>query len=312
MEDTKKPRTFAEGARNRRLSAHTFGARSARRRGWQIFALGLLFRVQSQVLGLGPLQNLFKVDMLNIMGLSMVAASYLWQSRAARVPRLALFAAVTGAVAMITPVVRDVAWLSALPDPLEAYLRPAGSYAAFPFFPWGAFLFAGVIVGDLIDAARRSGATLEVQRGRRTVMLQNALAICGGAGVLLAWFASLRPALYESASFWNDSPTFFFIRLGLVTLLVPIAWVLEQLLPARAFAPMVTMGRSSLFVYWIHVEMVYGVGAEPIKRALPLGMALAATALLTVALYGVVLLKNQLLARHSLRGPWRVLAPVLR
>jgi uncharacterized membrane protein len=295
---------MSAASKARREGGHAIGARMARRRGWEIFALGLVFRLQSQLLGMGPLANMLKVDMLNVMGLSMVSASYLWQVSERPRTRVALFAVVAGAIAMLTPIVRDVVWLAALPDPLEAYLRPAGPYAAFPVFPWAAFLFAGVIVGDLVDAVRRAP--------HRQVLLQNGLAIAGGAGVMLAWFASFRPAIYDSASFWHDSPTFFFIRLGLVTLLVPWSWVLEQLLPARVVQPLATIGRSSLFVYWIHVEMVYGVVADSIKRTMPMWLALTGTALLALGLYGLVLLKNRLLERHELRGPWRILAPVVR
>jgi uncharacterized membrane protein len=290
------------------MSAVSKGAPITRRRGWQIFALGLLFRLQSQVLGFGPLQNLFKVDMLNIMGLSMVAATGGWQLCATRRARVAVMALVTGAIAMATPIVRAAPALSGLPDPLEAYLRPAGPYAAFPFFPWGGFLFAGVLVGELVDAVRRSGAP----RNGRGAILHSGLALGGGLAVAVAWWASFQPSIYESSSFWHDSPTFFFIRLGLVTLLVPIAWVLEHLFAPALYRPLVVMGRSSLFVYWIHVEMVYGVVAEPIKRALPLGMSLTATALLCVLLYGLVGLKNRLVARYGLPGPWRILAPVIR
>jgi uncharacterized membrane protein len=298
--------------------AHRAGARHARRRGWEIFVLGWLFRVQSQVLGFGPLSNLLKVDMLNLMGVSMVAATYLWQLSPARTTRLALLGAATAFVAMITPIVRDVPWLSALPDPLEAYLRPAGSYAAFPFFPWAGFLFAGVIVGDLVDAVRtaaaRGGAlaATPISIPSRDLLLQNGLAIAGGAGVALAWLASFQPSIYASASFWHDSPTFFFIRLGLVTLLVPLAWVLERLFPDVLVGPLATLGRSSLFVYWVHVEMVYGVWAEPIKRTMPLWLALTATALVSVAMYGLVVLKNRRFAGRDWRGPWRILAPILR
>jgi uncharacterized membrane protein len=236
--------------------------------------------------------------------MSIVAASYVWQLAARRRSRLALFALLTTAVAMVTPIVRQATWLAWMPDQLEAYLRPAGGFAAFPFFPWAGFLFAGVIVGDLVDAVR--------EQPRRQVLLQNGIAICAGGGAILGWFASYLPPLYESASFWRDSPTFFFVRLGLVALLVPAAWVLEQLLPRALMQPLVTLGRSSLFVYWIHVEMVYGVLAEPIKRQLALWSTLAATAMLCAVLYWIVRLKNRLLERYELRGPWRLLAPVVR
>ena len=275
------------------IAATGKGAAAARRRGWQIFALGLLFRLQSQLLGMGPLDNLLKVDMLNIMGLSMVCASYAWQISSERTARVVAVSLITVGITMLTPLVRDVAWLAALPDPIEAYLRPEGHYAAFPFFPWAGFLFAGVIAGDLVQGARVGRV--------KEVVLQNGFAICGGLGVTLAWLASFQPAIYPSSSFWHDSPTFFFIRLGLVTLLVPIAWVLEHLLPARVYAPITTFGRSSLFVYWIHVEMVYGVLAEPLKRTLPLPLSLASTALLCLLLYGLVVLKNRYQRRSPLK-----------
>lgn len=295
---------MSAASKARREGSERAGAAQARRRGWEIFCLGFVFRLQAQVLSLGPIDNMFKVDMLNVMGLSIVAASYAWQVSPHVRRRAAVFAVITGVLAMATPLVRDVTWLAPLPDPLEAYLRPAGPYSAFPVFAWSGFLFAGMLVGDMVDAARRAVT--------RVPLLQNGLILGAGAGFMLGWYASFQPSIYPSSSFWNDSPTFFFIRLSLVVLLVPLAYVVDRLAPATLLQPVVTMGRSSLFVYWIHVEMVYGVAAEPLKRALPLWGAVASAALLASGLYVLVLLKNRLLERHELRGPWRLLAPVVR
>ena len=52
------------------------------------------------------------------------------------------------------------------------------------------------------------------------------------------------------------------------------------------------MGRASLFVYWIHVEMVYGFFSRPIRRSLSLEGAMVAYVLFTVFLLGLVRLKN--------------------
>jgi uncharacterized membrane protein len=295
---------LSAASKGRSEGSHAAGARLARRRGWEIFALGFVFRLQAQILGLGPLENLFKVDMLNLMGLSMVLASYVWQVATHHRWRVLMLAAVTGAIAMATPIVRHTTWLAGLPDPLEAYLRPVGVYAAFPMFPWAGFLFAGVIVGDLVDAVRRAP--------QRQTLLQTGIAICGGAGVVLAWLASLQPPLYDAVSFWHDSPTFFFIRLGLVALLIPLTWVMAEAVPHMLIEPLALMGRSSLFVYWIHVEMVYGVIAEPIKHRLPLWASVLGTGILAVFLYMLVIVKNRLVERHGLPGPWRLLAPVVK
>ena len=50
----------------------------ARWRGLQVFALAFLFRLQSQLLGWGALVNFLKVDILNVMGIAMIAAALLW------------------------------------------------------------------------------------------------------------------------------------------------------------------------------------------------------------------------------------------
>jgi len=291
-------------AKARREGSLRAGAALARRRGWEIFALGLVFRVQAQILGFAPLMNVFKVDMLNTMGLAIVAVSYVWQMSADRRARLVLLALGATAITMLTPLVRSVGWLSPLPDPIEAYLRPAGPYAAFPLFPWAGFVFAGAIVGDLVDATRTAPA--------RAIGLQVGITVVAGMGVWLAWTASFQPALFPTASFWHDSPTFFFIRLGIVALTVPVAWMVERVFPAGWLRPLVTMGRSSLFVYWIHVEMVYGVIAEPLKGTLPLWGSVAGTVAMSMLLYGIVVLKNRWLERNDLRGPFRILAPVIR
>jgi hypothetical protein len=99
--------------------------------------------------------------------------------------------------------------------------------------------------------------------------------------------------------------------------LVAISWLIESLsergiLPLRAFRALVTLGRSSLFVYWIHVEMVYGLLAEPLKRQMPLWGTQVAWLLLCVALYWIVVLKNRALEGYELPPRVRIFAAVLR
>ena len=285
------------------------GARAARRRGLEVFVLAFVFRLQAELLGFGPLRSMLKVDMLNIMGLSMMAAALIWGALPSRTSRVAAFAAATAGVTFLTPFVRAVPFLAVLPDPIEAYLRPAGAYSAFALFPWAGYLFAGALVGELVDGVRASG--------RNPLRLQVWLAGAAIAGGMVAYAASYQPALFPTASFWHDSPTIFFLRLATATMLVPLAWAIETLsegryLPLKPFQAMVTMGRSSLFVYWIHVEMVYGVIAEPIKRTLPLWLDQLAWLAMCLLLYGIVLLKNRLLEGHELPPRMRIFAAVLR
>ena len=278
-------------------------------RGWEIFALGLLFRLQAQLLGLGPLVNFLKVDMLNMMGLAMVAAaSYGAGKRTPDASRDRAVRVATAAIAMITPLVRATPWLAPLPDPIEAYLRPAGSYAAFPLFPWAGFLFAGRLVGELVDAVRASPAAPVVAAGRISSIAASWRSGSPGYAVVSAVDFPDRELLARLADVLLHPPG----PASTLTRARSRGCVEQHRLPARRLQPLATLGRSSLFVYWIHVEMVYGVIAEPLKRRCRSGVARRATALLRAALRTRAVEEPLAASATSSRGPLRILAPVVR
>ena len=294
---------------------HAGAARLALRRGGQVLALAFLFRLQSQLLGWGAFSNFLKVDILNIMGLAMMAAALLWRTSASRTVRVALLAVATVLVAMGTPLIREAGSLAILPDAIEAYLRPLPGRSNFALFPWAGFLLAGGIAGELVDAARNRS---------QEIRLQWSMLAGGIAGIGLGYAASFQPSIYPAANFWTSSPTFFFLRLGICTAMVPISRAIDLFhvfmrtsypgifsfdTPGRVTA---TLGRSSLFVYWIHVEMVYGVLGRPFRRSLPLAASLVATVVLCLILYAIVLWKNRIMSGVKLAGPLRIFAPILK
>jgi hypothetical protein len=129
-------------------------------------------------------------------------------------------------------------------------------------------------------------------------------------GVLVAgvgYAASFQPTLYSRSEFWTSSPSFFFIRVGMLVLVVVLAYWWARA-PGRHkvshWSPLEEFGKASLFVYWIHVEMVYGFLSRPWRRALSLEMALVAYVLFTLFLLGLVILKNRLVqGRRTRRVP---------
>ena len=307
--------SMAASARGSKVG-HAAAASMARWRGLQIFGLAFLFRLQSQLLGWGALINFLKVDILNVMGLTMIATALIWGLARNRMMRLVMFALATIAVAMATPLVRESGIVASLPDAIEAYIRPLPGRTTFNLFPWSGFLFGGAIAGELVYAART-----EVAERR----LQGALLIGGIVGVVAGYAASFRPSIYPVANFWTSSPTFFFLRLGICTAMIPIARAVDGLhqfarrnfsnvfsepdVPGRVIT---TLGRSSLFVYWIHVEMAYGGLSKPLKRALPLELSLVATVALCALLYWITRWKNRRMHDVQLTGPFRIFAPVLK
>jgi len=217
------------------------------------------------------------------MGLSMLAAALLWSAGRARWDRAAWMLAATVAVAMVTPVVRATPWISPLPDPIEWYIRPIPGRGTFTLFPWAGFLLAALPIGIWLDTARTPDAERRVNI---------ALAVIGLVVAAGGYAASYLPAIYRDSSFWTTSPTFFFLRLGILILSLPVAYAWNALWTGRSV--MQEFGQASLFVYWIHVELAYGVLSGPMHKSLTLGQAFTAYAIFTVALFGAAKLKNQI------------------
>ncbi len=252
-------------------------------RGAEIYGLGLLFRLQEYALGHHwvPWTDLFRVDILNILGLSMMLMGVLcWltasrshaQTTASRSPLktaasptaaisrergIAAGLAVAAAVALITPLLwtHRFDWL---PWPLESYLTGVHVFDRpqpwlFPLFPWSAFAFAGLAVGFFLfsDFAKRNEVL--------------AFAALGGAGLLACVLSMLFDAapvrLYAAASYdyWHTSPNFFLMRCGvlLMILFLVYAWC-RWGLAQKGFSPVIQLGTTSLLVYWVHIEFVYG------------------------------------------------------
>ena len=280
----------------RRTGAFVQSWRTAEKRGWQIFGLAFLFRLQSYVLG--GFQNaagLLKVDILNIMGPAMALTAIFGRTVTGKMARATQFAGVALAIALVTPLVRTTSWLNWLPDPIEWYFRPTPGRTNFTLFPWAGFLFAGAAVGEFLDAGGSARAS--------TSSFQARVAAAGAGLAAAAYAASFLPSIYERSEFWTSSPTFFLVRVGLLLLTLPIGylWVHAPLWRKfSAWSPLVELGRASLFVYWVHVEMVYGVLSRPLRRSLSLESALAAYVLFTVFLLGLVLLKNRLAQERPL------------
>jgi uncharacterized membrane protein len=255
---------LSAGARQRRCGDAAAAARAVARRGVEIFGLSLLFRVQAWILGWGNPRSLLNVDILNIMGPSIAAAACLWRASRSLSGRIAWFAAATFLVVAVTPIVHVLPVIELLPDPLAAYVRPTAGLSNFVFFPWSAFVLAGAMIGSILDAAR----TTEDERRANIGMLAIGLAAAWSA-YELSFLPSAFPGRYPHSYFWTTSPAFFFLRLGVMTAAIGVAYFWGQRRRgAEAWSPLRQLGRTSLFIYWIHVEMVYGLISLNLHKSL--------------------------------------------
>ena len=263
--------------------------RAVQKRGWQIFGLAFVFRLQSYVLSGGySLVGLLKVDVLNIMGPALALTAFVGRLVRTKAARGILYLGMACAVSLLTPTVRALPQLAWLPDPLEWYFRPTPGRTNFTLFPWTGFVFAGACAGVAL------GTRWAAEHPRR---VQVTLAVSAVLIVALAHAGSFLPSLHDVSDYWTTSPAFFFLRVGVLLLLLPIAYVWTHS-PLRrkvsGWSPLEEFGRASLFVYWIHVEMVYGFVSRPWRQSLTLEQAFAAYVLFTVFLLSLVRMKSWL------------------
>ncbi len=254
--------SMASGSRVRRGTSISEAASIMTRRGGWIFLLALLFRIQSFIVRPGSsLYGILMVDILNVMGPAIAGAAVVWGLARRRLPQIVSLAAIACAISLLTPLVRTADWLAPLPDVIEAYLRPQAGRTTFSFFPWTGFVFAGAALGVLLDATREHQAERRLQWWFAGI----GLAIAG-----IAFAASYLPSPYRESYFWTSSPSFFFLRIGLIVASFAVAYAWEHRPAGARFSPLQQFGRTSLFVYWIHVELVYGFISTPLHRHLSL------------------------------------------
>ncbi len=257
------------------------------RRGLELFILAFLFRVQSFVVtpGSHPV-TLFRVDILNVMGPAIVLAGLVWGVSARPLLAAVLYAMLALAVAMATPMVRAWAGVDSLPIWVQWYLRPAGDNTTFTLLPWSGFVFAGAACGVPLATVRTAEAEQRVH---------HALLAAGAALVALGFATASMPSIYASSSFWTSSPTYFAIRIGILTLSLSALYEVTGIGEKRfGLTALARFGRSSLFVYWIHVELVYGYATWLLHLRLPLGGSVVACAGFVWLMYAAVLGRDRL------------------
>jgi len=251
-------------------------------RGWQVFALAHLFRFQSFVFDLtASWSSIFKPDILNILGLGLAATAFCW-GRATSPRRRVLYLLVpAAAIVLLTPGARVWSWPALLYPRLEAYIRPVGNLGVFTLFPWMAFVFAGAYVGELIAADRPPSREAAFHRN---------LAAAGIAIAVSGWLGMHLSAPFWPSEFWTTSLSFFLIRLGVMTLALSVAWLWMQRPSHNRWSPLIVFGRTSLFVYWVHVAIAYGAFSAPLHHALALPWSLTAFAMLMILMLGLAVM----------------------
>jgi uncharacterized membrane protein len=239
---------------------------SLRRAGY-ILGIAFLFRLCNWA-GSWPhasAQEITKVDILNCMGLGMAALAVL--AMAPSKHRAHLAAAAGLAIAAAAPIVANLNW-NGVPPLVHEYLAPGLGRGRFAFFPCASYIAFGLTTGTVVK---------RIDAGRIERLMQWSVLI-GFALVFTAqYFSNIPYSIYAKSSFWTDSPALILIRVGICLLMMAGAYLWTEFCVGAGWSWMQTLGKTSLLVYWVHVMMVYGSWANPLKRALNEWQAALAT-----------------------------------
>jgi len=211
-----------------------------------LLVIGILFHFQMWATAFGQSEwvNIFKVDILNCMAITIALLAPL---SLLDTPARIRYGAVAGfAIACGSPLVTqlDLSWMNPF---LRNYLVPSHSF--FSLFPWGAFVAFGLCCGSVLRLAKDDD-------------LPRIMPWAGLIGLVLIYasrfLADVPFTLYSKAEFWLDSPLLILIKLGVILLLACWAFIMTRWINPDGWSFVRQLGTTSLLVYWVHTELVYG------------------------------------------------------
>lgn len=275
--------TFAFLMHSREVQGVSAGKRvvAALRRAGYLFLLAFLFRFQLYVFGApySPASELLRVDILNCMGMAMLVFAPM--AVFTSLERIRLCTVLGFVVAALSPVVTQID-NPALPWLVRAYFFPSLNY--FGFFPWASFLAFGMAAGSVIRVVKEDG-------------LNRVMTWTLGIGILLViaaqYLSALPYSVYTKSDFWLNSPGLVMIKLGVVLAILALSFVWVKLGAAQRWSLFRQFGTTSLLVYWVHIELVYGRWFGFWKNALAVPQVVAYTCCLIALMTVLSLLRTR-------------------
>jgi uncharacterized membrane protein len=253
---------------------------AAVKRSGYLFAAAFAFRLQLWLFSIDKSSwtDLFRVDILNCMGLALLVLSVMAVFRTEE--RIRLCAILGIAIAAASPLVSTLDW-SGAPNIVRNYVVPDHTF--FGFFPWAAFVAFGMSAGSILRLLRPQD-------------LPSAMQWFGWGGLALAFGAytisNMSLSIYSNSDFWLNSPALILIKLGAIMIFVAFAWLWNLRTSAHDWSWVRQFGLTSLLVYWVHVELIYGRWFGAIKGQLTVGQTVFATVLTILSMLGLSLLRT--------------------
>ncbi len=269
----------------------------------QIWAVGYAlhlpffsFHKLAFLIGWDEWKSFWPVDVLQCIAISLLLMLLL--VLIARTPRvfLMVLCVVGFAVVFATPSMstRNVDGILSLP--FSSYVNSIHS-SLFPIFPWMSFVLLGGVTGQLLifwKASRPEGKFF------------SGVFAAGFVLIILSILANLQPInVFPQHDYWTASPEFFFIRFGIVLMILSTLWWWERVAHSqKSIASLI--GSESLVTYTGHLLVIYGLFIKGDSLAIIIGATrsvpevAAMTAILVGAMAGIAYIWNSLKKKSML------------
>ncbi|HEY6989329.1 MAG TPA: heparan-alpha-glucosaminide N-acetyltransferase domain-containing protein [Bryobacteraceae bacterium] len=268
----------------------------ALKRSRYLFLLAFLFRIQLYLFGFptSPASELLRVDILNCMGFAMLVLSPMAVFTTRERVRLCIVLGLV--IAGLSPVVSMIDGTN-LPATMHSYIFP--SLTSFGFFPWAAFLAFGMSAGSAIRITKQEDL------GRAMLWT---LGIGLGVVAVARYFGDLPYSIYPKSDYWLNSPAMTLTKLGVVLILLAVAYLwMHAGIESEKWSLFRQLGTTSLLVYWVHIEIVYGRWFGIWKEDLSVAQVAAFTVVLIALMTVLSLLRTRYKSLGGLLKP--ALAP---
>jgi len=254
--------------------------KTAFRRSGYLFFLAFAFRIQLWIFGIpAPWRDLLRVDILNCMGFAIAVLSVMAFFPARTRAKAAALAGL--GIACVSPFISQMHW-EAAPWLVRNYIVP--DYHSFGFFPWAAYLAFGVSAGSVIRAIPPEATDRVMQWA----------AMLGMGLILVCHYIDKLPyKIYAKSEYWLNSPLQVLTKQGVVLAILSVAFVWTRYAAGAGWSWVRQFGTTSLLVYWVHIELVYGRELFFLKGNLNEAQTLVAAVLVILLMLAISVIKTR-------------------
>ena len=118
-------------------------------------------------------------------------------------------------------------------------------------------------------------------------------AVLGGVLILASqYFANSSFTIYTKSEFWLNSPAQVLTKVGVLLLMVSLAFLWTRYGAGEGWSWIRQFGVTSLLVYWVHIELVYGHASWFLKDSLNVPQTVIAAVIVILLMLAISTMKT--------------------